>query len=52
MSFSEGDWATPGSTAGGLKNWYTAERHPKKAGEWIYRIVPEIIEPLKRVFGI
>ena len=37
---------------GGLKNWYTAQRHPKKAGEWIYSIVPEMVEPLKRAFGI
>ncbi|MFI5116860.1 MAG: hypothetical protein ACHP8B_09190 [Terriglobales bacterium] len=37
---------------GGLKNWYTAERHPRKPGEWIYTVVPEMVGPLRRAFSI
>ncbi len=37
---------------GGLKGWYTWAPHPTKTGEWIYTIVPELIEPLKRAFGV
>jgi len=38
--------------AGGMKQWYSGERHPNKAHEWIYKINPELVEPLKRAFGI
>jgi hypothetical protein len=38
--------------AGGLKDWYSAEPHTKKTDEWVYKIVPELIEPLKKAFGV
>ena len=38
--------------SGGLKHWYAGERHPKKPGEWFYTIVPEMVGPLRRAFGI
>ena len=37
---------------GGMKRWYLGERHPTKAHEWIYKINPELIEPLKRAFRL
>ncbi len=36
---------------GGMKEWYTYEPHPTKSGEWQYKIMAELIEPLKRAFG-
>jgi hypothetical protein len=36
--------------AGGPKDWY--DGHVDKAGEWHYTILPELIEPLKRAFGV
>jgi hypothetical protein len=36
---------------GGMKKWYIPEKHPTKQNEWIYRIVPELIEPLMKVFS-
>jgi hypothetical protein len=35
--------------AGGPREWYTATLNSKE--EWIYKIVPELVEPLKRSFG-
>jgi hypothetical protein len=35
--------------AKGPENWYSWFRNPK--GEWIYKIAPELVEPLKRSFG-
>lgn len=37
---------------GGMKQWYTYEPHPTKSGEWQYKIVPELIDPLKTAFGV
>jgi hypothetical protein len=36
--------------AGGPKDWY--DGHVDKAGEWHYTILPELVEPLKRAFGL
>jgi hypothetical protein len=36
--------------AGGPRDWYDA--HVDKAGDWHYTILPDLIEPLKRAFGI
>lgn len=36
--------------AGGPKDWY--DGHVDNIGEWHYTILPELIEPLKRAFGI
>jgi hypothetical protein len=36
--------------AGGPKDWYDA--HVDKAGDWHYTILPELVEPLKRAFGV
>lgn len=36
---------------GGMKEWYSAEPHPTKTGEWVYAILPELVEPLKKAFG-
>jgi hypothetical protein len=36
--------------AGGPKDWY--DGHVDKAGEWHYTILPELVEPLKRAFGV
>ena len=36
--------------AKGPENWYSWFRNPK--GEWIYKIAPELVEPLKRSFGL
>jgi hypothetical protein len=36
--------------AGGPEEWY--DGHVDKAGEWHYTILPDLVEPLKRVFGI
>jgi hypothetical protein len=38
--------------AGGMKNWYSWEPHPTKTGEWIYTIVPELVKPLRKAFGV
>jgi hypothetical protein len=36
--------------ARGPRDWYTA--HINGNDEWIYKIVPELVEPLKRSFGL
>jgi hypothetical protein len=36
--------------AKGPKTWYTW--HLDKSGEWIYEIIPELRDPLKRAFEI
>lgn len=36
--------------AGGPKDWY--DGHVDKTGEWHYTILPELVEPLKRAFGV
>ena len=36
--------------AGGTNHWYQGKPHPEKRNEWLYRISPELIEPLKRAF--
>jgi hypothetical protein len=36
---------------GGMRKWYTAEKHPTNQNEWIYKVVPELVEPLKQVFS-
>lgn len=36
--------------AKGPKGWYTW--HLDKSGEWIYEIIPELVEPLKQAFGV
>ena len=36
--------------AGGPKDWYTG--HVDNKSEWHYTILPELIEPLKRAFGL
>ena len=36
--------------ARGPKDWYTG--HVDKTGEWHYAILPELVEPLKRAFGL
>ena len=36
--------------AGGPKDWY--DGHVDKNGEWQYTILPELVEPLKRAFGL
>jgi hypothetical protein len=36
--------------ARGPKAWYTASLNNN--GEWVYKIVPELVEPLKRSFGL
>ena len=36
--------------ARGPRDWYTA--HKNSNDEWIYNIVPELVEPLKRSFGL
>jgi hypothetical protein len=37
--------------ARGPKDWYTWPRD-EKTGEWFYTIIPELVEPLRRAFGI
>lgn len=37
---------------GGMKNWYSAEPHSSKPGEWKYTIIPELVAPLKKAFGL
>ena len=37
---------------GGMKNWYTTEPHLTKRGEWVYTIIPELVQPLRRAFSI
>jgi hypothetical protein len=36
--------------AKGPKAWYTGSVN--SAGDWVYRIVPELVDPLKRSFGL
>jgi hypothetical protein len=36
--------------AGGPKDWYDCYRNG--SGEWIYKLLPELVEPLKRAFSI
>jgi len=36
--------------AKGPKEWYTAKLN--NDGEWVYRIIPELVEPLKHSFGL
>jgi hypothetical protein len=36
--------------AGGPKDWY--QRHEQPNGDWIYEIADELVEPLKRAFGV
>jgi hypothetical protein len=36
--------------AGGPRDWY--DGHVDKSGEWHYTILPELVEPLKRAFGV
>lgn len=36
--------------ARGPRDWYTGSLN--SGGEWIYKIVPELVEPLKRSFGL
>jgi hypothetical protein len=36
--------------AGGPKDWYSW--HVDNADEWHYAILPELVEPLKRAFGV
>lgn len=36
--------------AGGPKDWYDGHQQPD--GEWIYEIAAELVEPLKRAFGV
>ncbi len=36
--------------AQGPKQWYSW--HLDKSGEWIYKILPELVDPLKRAFGL
>lgn len=36
--------------AGGPGDWYQWRR--ENSGEWIYTILPELVEPLKRAFGV
>jgi hypothetical protein len=36
--------------AGGPREWYSARRNGK--GRWIYKIVDELVEPLKSAFGL
>jgi hypothetical protein len=31
---------------------YRATAHVDKAGDWYYTILPELVEPLKRAFGL
>ena len=38
--------------AGGPKKWYTYQRHSTKSGEWVYTILPELVDPLKRAFNV
>ena len=36
---------------GGMRKWYTAEKHPTNPNEWVYKIVPELVEPLSLAFA-
>jgi hypothetical protein len=36
--------------AGGPEDWY--DGHVDNTGEWHYTILPELIDPLKRAFGV
>jgi hypothetical protein len=36
--------------AKGPKAWYTGALN--NDGEWVYKIVPELVDPLKRSFGL
>jgi hypothetical protein len=36
--------------AGGPSDWYDA--HVDGSGQWIYKLLPELVEPLKRAFSI
>lgn len=36
--------------AGGSKDWYDGHEQPN--GDWLYEIADELVEPLKRVFGV
>lgn len=36
--------------AGGPRDWY--DGHVNNSGEWIYTIMPELVQPLKRAFGV
>ncbi len=38
--------------SGGMKQWYSCKPHSTKPKEWIYAIMPELVEPLKKAFGI
>lgn len=38
--------------AGGMKHWYTWVRKDGTPDDWVYTIVPELVEPLKRAFDI
>ena len=35
--------------AGGPRRWY---EYRVEANEWLYKIVPELLEPLRRAFGV
>jgi len=36
--------------SGGPREWY--QYHVDPSGEWIYRIMPELLEPLRHAFGV
>lgn len=36
--------------AGGPREWYQWQK--QNSGDWIYSILPELVDPLKRAFGI
>jgi hypothetical protein len=36
--------------AGGPRDWYTCSLNHD--GEWVYKILPELVEPLKQAFGL
>jgi hypothetical protein len=38
--------------AGGPKAWYTYQRHSAKQDDWVYTMIPELVDPLKRAFGV